>query len=73
MKKEPNCNILDAEVPIQGFTTKNGIAAVPWGNKLMIVYQGQQVKVCNNEKTARAYVKKLERINVSNLQSSPIL
>ena len=73
MKKEPNCNILDPVVPIQGFTTKCGIAAVPWGNKLMIVYQGQQVKVCNNEKTARAHVKKLERVNVSNLQNSSIV
>ena len=71
--KTINCNILDPEVPIQGFITKSGIAAVPWGNKLMIVYQGQQVKVCNNEKTARAHVKKLEKVNVSNLQSSPIV
>ena len=71
--KPPHCTILDPKPGIKGFISSCGhIAAVPFGNQWMIVYNGRQERLCRTEKTARDYIKKLQRVNVSNLQSSPI-
>lgn len=66
-----NENILDP-VPgdPNGFVSKNGEwAAIPWGNKFIIVYKGQQVHTCNNYKTAKTYIQKaIKGKSVSSLQ-----
>lgn len=42
-----------------GYVTKNGIwAAVPCGNKFVIVYDGKQVHSAQNLTTAKAYIQK---------------
>jgi hypothetical protein len=42
-----------------GYVTKDGVwAAVPWGKKFVIIYDGFQVEVCNNYKLAKAYIDK---------------
>lgn len=66
-----NENILDP-VPgdPNGFVSKNGEwAAIPWGNKFIIVYKGQQVHTCNNYKTSKTYIQKaIKGKSVSSLQ-----
>tara|TARA_B100001996_G_scaffold60211_1_gene42960 strand:- start:472 stop:675 length:204 start_codon:yes stop_codon:yes gene_type:complete len=45
----------------QGFATNDGYYAVPVMNsktKLMIVHEGEQLKVCRNEESARNFIKK---------------
>ena len=45
----------------QGFATNDGYYAVPVMNsktKLMIVHEGEQLKVCRNEESARNCIKK---------------
>ena len=32
-------------------------AAIPYGNQLMVIYNGQQLKVCRTESSARNYIK----------------
>ena len=73
MNKPPNCNILDPSVPVQGFITADGYAAVPYGNQLIVIYNGSQLKVCRTEQSARNYIKKHKPVKVSNQQSSPIV
>jgi hypothetical protein len=41
----------------EGFITKDGYAAVPYGNQLMVIYNGQQLKVCRTENSARKFIK----------------
>lgn len=41
----------------EGFITKDGYAAVPFGNQLMVIYNGQQLKVCRTENSARNFIK----------------
>ena len=43
-----------------GFVTRDGYAAVPMGTtkSLMVVYNGEQLKVCRTEKSAHAFIKK---------------
>jgi len=42
-----------------GFVTKDGKwAAVPWGNKFVIICNGEQVHTANNYKTAKTYIEK---------------
>ena len=41
----------------EGFITKDGYAAVPFGKQLMIIFNGQQLKVCRTEDSARKYIK----------------
>lgn len=43
---------------MEGFVTKDGYAAVPFGKKLMIIFNGEQLRVCNNEDTAHKFIKK---------------
>ena len=42
----------------EGFITDDGYAAVPFGNELMIIYNGQQLDVCKTVKSAHNYIKK---------------
>lgn len=42
----------------EGFITDDGYAAVPFGNQLMIIYNGQQLDVCLTVKSAHNYIKK---------------
>ena len=42
---------------IEGFTMyKDEYAAVPFGNQLMIIHNGQQLKVCRTENSARNFI-----------------
>lgn len=40
-----------------GFITEDFYAAVPWGKKLIIIYQGQQLEVVNTTKQAHKFIK----------------
>ncbi len=42
---------------IEGFITKDGYAAIPFGKQLMVIYNGQQLKVCRTENSARKFIK----------------
>lgn len=42
----------------EGFVTKDGYAAVPCGKQFMIVYCGEQLKLCRNESSAMNFIKK---------------
>ena len=56
-----NSNILTASPPPNGLIIGEGdllYACVPIGNKLMIIHQGCQLKVCNNETSARNFINK---------------
>jgi hypothetical protein len=40
-----------------GFLVSGGLyAAVPYGNQLMIIHNGQQLKVCRTEASARKFI-----------------
>jgi hypothetical protein len=42
---------------IEGFTMfKDTYAAVPYGKQLMIIHNGQQLKVCRTENSARKFI-----------------
>jgi len=42
---------------IEGFLIGKGeYAAVPYGNQLMIIHNGQQLKVCRTERSARKFI-----------------
>ena len=58
-----NSNILTAKPPKNGFVVgawddPEMYACIPMGNRLCIVYQGKQLKICNNEESARKFIKK---------------
>jgi hypothetical protein len=41
----------------EGFIVGKGeYAAVPFGNQLMIIYNGQQLQVCKTEASARKFI-----------------
>ncbi len=41
----------------EGFLIDKGVyAAVPFGGQLMILYDGQQLKLCRTESSARKYI-----------------
>jgi hypothetical protein len=41
----------------EGFLVSGGLyAAVPYGNQLMIIHNGQQLKVCRTESSARNFI-----------------
>lgn len=50
--------LLDPKPLPKSFITKDGYAAVEFGSKLMILYEGQQLKVCNTFKSAVDFIKK---------------
>lgn len=35
---------------------KGNYAAIPFGNQLMVIYNGQQLKVCRTEQSARNFI-----------------
>jgi hypothetical protein len=43
---------------MEGFTVGKGMeyAAVPYGNQLMILHNGHQIKVCRTEDSARKFI-----------------
>lgn len=42
---------------IEGFTMfKDTYAAVPFGKQLMVIHNGQQLKVCRTEASARKFI-----------------
>jgi hypothetical protein len=42
---------------MEGFTMyKDTYAAVPYGKDLMVIHQGQQLKVCKTEASARKFI-----------------
>jgi hypothetical protein len=43
---------------LDGFITKDGYAAVPFGKQLMIIYNGQQLQVCRTVNSAHNFIKK---------------
>lgn len=56
----PNEGLLNS-IPTDpsGYVTKDGMwAAVPFGNKFVIIHNGQQVHTANNYKTAKSYISK---------------
>jgi len=42
----------------EGFISKDGYAAVPFGNQLMIIYNGEQLQVCKTVNSANNFIKK---------------
>jgi hypothetical protein len=43
---------------LEGFVTKDGYAAVPFGKQLMIIYNGEQLEVCKTIRSANNFIKK---------------
>ena len=60
MSQPTKSNILDSKPGPLGFVVGKDweYAAVPYGNQLMIIHNGQQIKVCRNEKSARNFIAK---------------
>ena len=58
MNQPTNSNILDAKPGPIGFVVgKNWeYAAVPYGKQLMIIHNGQQLKVCRTANSARNFI-----------------
>lgn len=59
-----NSNILTSNPPPNGFIVGGGdllYACVPCGKKLMIIHQGCQLKICNNETSARNFIMKHQK------------
>lgn len=56
----PNYDILNNKPSDPaGYVTKDGKwAAVPWGNKFVIICNGEQVHTSNNLTTAKDYIQK---------------
>lgn len=42
---------------LEGFVTKDGYAAVPFGNQLMVIYNGEQLKVCRTVNSANKFIR----------------
>ncbi len=42
----------------EGFETKDGYAAVPWGKRLVIIFNGQQLEDVSTVRQAHAFIKK---------------
>ena len=59
-----NSNILTPHPPKNSFIVGDGellYAVLPIGNRLMIIHQGKQLKICNNETSARNFIKKHQK------------
>ena len=55
-----NSNILEPKPGPIGFIIKD-YAAIPYGNQLMILHNGQQIKVCRNQQSARNFIQKQKK------------
>jgi hypothetical protein len=54
-----NSNILEPKPGPIGFIVGKGeYAAIPCGNQLMVIHNGQQIKVCRNQQSARNFIQK---------------
>jgi ABC-type uncharacterized transport system ATPase component len=54
-----------------GYVTKDGMwAAVPYGNKFIIIHNGQQIHTSNNYNTAKSYIQK--QIKSGKTKPSPL-
>jgi hypothetical protein len=54
-----------------GYCTKDGVwAAVPWGNKFVIINNGQQVHTAVTYKSAKEYIEKKVKISKKKSSSS---
>ena len=55
-----NSSLLDSTVgDPDGYVTKDGVwAAVPFGNKFVIIHNGRQIHTSNNLKSAKSYISK---------------
>lgn len=42
---------------MEGFETKDGYAAVPWGKRLVIIHDGQQLVDVKNTREANKFIK----------------
>lgn len=42
---------------VEGFVTKDGYAAVPWGKKLVVIYNGQQLEEFKTAELAHKFIK----------------
>lgn len=42
---------------MEGFETKDGYAAVPWGKRFVIIYNGEQLVDVKTEKQAQKFIK----------------
>lgn len=42
----------------KGFETADGYAAVPWGKRLVIIYNGQQLEDVSTVRQANTFIKK---------------
>jgi topoisomerase IA-like protein len=48
----------------EGFIVGTGTyAAIPFGNQLMVIYNGEQLKVCRTENSARNFIAEHKRQN----------
>ena len=59
-----NSNILTPKPPKNSFIVGEGdmlYAVLPIGNKLMVIHQGCQLKICNNGDSARNFIKKHQK------------
>lgn len=41
-----------------GFITKDGYAAVPYGKQFIVIFNGQQLQLCRTENSAHNFIKK---------------
>lgn len=46
------------ETKNDGFITDDGYSAVPWGKKLVIIYNGEQLEDVSTIRQANAFIKK---------------
>ena len=56
-----NSNILDTSPPPNGFIIGEGdllYACLPIGNKMCIIHQGKQLKICRDSVSARNFINK---------------
>lgn len=47
----------------EGFETKDGYAAVPWGKRLVIIFEGQQIGDVSTINQANKFIKKHREAN----------
>lgn len=46
----------------EGFVTKDGYAAVPYGNQLIVIYNGEQLKLCRTESSANKFIREHRKL-----------
>lgn len=51
--------------------TKDGYAAVPWGDRFVIIYNGKQLKDVETAEEAAAYIRAQQKKNKNKLSKAP--